>query len=503
MSASNYTYTLNGSTVTPSGDWNFEYRKNKGQIFWRVHIVGEFTFKGDDYDTIMGMSDCGVLEFKIYCQGSEIWEGEFKHPYGWETLDTDKCLLKGTPEVVDEYSCIMSNYETEYHPFLAIGGVQADLHNCGGAKLRTLPFGYYMIQDSTIATNNHIYEMLDNMGCIGNPGDPDLVSSFFCRSNFPDGTTVASLFGAGNNYVTGAANRLEYIIWLTNTSLRNDFGGSFCDQNDYFSFKDYETFLRNAFNAYWYIDENGDIRFEHISYFLPGFAASSFGSEWKDLTTLIAAQTGKSHAYRRNKYKPLSDRLFDQEVWKWQHYEGTEGTIPHQSDFEGVPVFYGANAGEKSDCVPGDYKEKEWHSPNFWADIYWAYQLQAAGTPDTINCPGFCFVDIDTSPSPPQVRCENGVISGAARQNGHCCNDNLLERYHTWNRIFLSGDMNSGNVTTFDSEIKKKLQQPISFPICCLDEFEPIAGITTEMGTGLLYSAEINQNSITVELEYD
>lgn len=488
----NYTFEINSIAVTPQGDWDFEYKRNAGQIFFRKVINGEFIFTGADYNTIMGMTDCDVLDFEIFCQEESVWEGEFKFPYDFD-IDEDACILTGTPEVVDQYTCIMKYYDTKYWLLLVVGGIQPDLYDCTPAFLMNINNFGYTIHDYL----NFLINSVSAMGC-----SYTLSSSFFWRDDFPNGDVYATYYGA-NNYVTGAANRLEYIYMWKNTAIRTVMGGSGCDGTDYFSFKDFEEMFRVFFNAYWYIDSNGDFRIEHISFFLNGFAHSDFGDSAIDLTSLLAPQTGKSFAYRRNKYSYLDDRLYDQEVWKMQHYEGTEGTIAHQNDFQGVPVFYGAAAGDKSDCVPGDFKELEHITPNFWTDIYWAYQLSVAGTANTIGCPGWLLMDIDTAPTPDRVRCENGAISGVARINGHLSIANLLEAYHTWNRIFLDGDMNTGNVVAFDSAIKKVLQEEITFPVCCNGDFDVLKGITTEMGVGEVYSAKQDQKSITVELLYD
>ena len=49
-----YTYTLDGNTVNPLGEWTIEYQRNKGQIFFRRILRGELFFKGADYTLIMG-----------------------------------------------------------------------------------------------------------------------------------------------------------------------------------------------------------------------------------------------------------------------------------------------------------------------------------------------------------------------------------------------------------------------------------------------------------------
>lgn len=500
-----FTYTLDGQAVTPSGEWKISYQKNAGQIFFRRILEGELVFRGADYTYIMGQTECTDMEFIIYCKGEEFWTGSIKFPYGFTKIDIDQCWLSGTPEVVDEYSCIMDHYETEF--LLSTNGgttAAAEIRTCpGGVLLHTLPAGTTIYGYLNAIINNASYVSGMNCGLT-------LRSSFMWRDNFPNGDNYAAAYNI-DNYISGVApgyagtNRLEYIRMWTNTSLRSSFGGTLCDNSHFIKFKDYEDFLRNAFNAYWYIDQNGEFRIEHLHFFDPDFAHSDF-ADGIDLTAL-AARCQPTYASRRNKYEFLIDHLFDSEIWKWQHYEDTEGTITHGSDFDAPPIFYGTALGAKSDCVPGDFKEKEWYSPNFWSDIYWAYQLLAAGTPDTISCPGLCFIDIDTAPAPDQVRCETGAISALSTINGHCSTANLLEAYHTYGRVFLQGYMNDAAaavIDTFDSEIDKQLQDKIEFPLCCDEEFDPMDYIVTEMGSGRLYSAELSRlnRSLTVQLTY-
>ena len=510
----NYTYKLNGVAVNPSGKWEIEFRRNEGQIFWRRYLTGELMFKGEDYNFIIGqveelvsVSGCVELDLVIYCEDVEFWTGKFKYPYSFK-FDEDNCTLTGTPEVVDEYTCIMENYNTEYEVYPAIGGTTLNLYDCGGVPIRVLTVGFPLV--NTFPNTSYLYDLIwVKMKC----RDFDLVSSFMLRDEFPGYAPghYASIYGT-NNYVTGATNRLEYIFLMTNTALKSALSGGTLTcpgpyANGLFKFKDFEDFLRNTFNAYWYFDSDGNFRIEHISYFLSDFPYSDFDSHI-DLTEILSGC--HNFAERKNKYTHQSDKLFDQERWKWQHYYGTEGTITHGADFQGLPVFYGITEGDKSDCVPGEFKEKEIISSYFWSDIYWAYQLIAAGEIDTIGCPGFCFVDVHDPTGSAYIRCETGQLSAIAPPigviNGHCSTANLQAHYHTWDRIFLTGTMNNGSINeinNFDSAIKKKLQDEIEFPLCCDTEFDPMKQVTTEMGDGAVYSAVQTKYSVKIQLLYD
>jgi hypothetical protein len=499
-----YRYYIEGTEVFPRGDWAINYQRNEGQIFFRRIFEGELTFMGDDYTFITSL-DCEIASFEIYCSGELFWEGQFQYPY-LVKFDDDACIVVLEPEVVDEYSCIMDKYNYEYFTtnYLPVGGFIAPTYQaCPPAGvLATLPNGfnlYHHFAGAGLGTDGMINDSLYfNCGGIG------VKSSFLWRDNFANGDNYAAAYGT-NNYVTGATNRLEYIYLFPSYNVRASvsWGGTVCDTGATgtwsWSFKDWEDFLRIAFNAYWFIDENGEFRIEHISYFDPSFANSDY-TVTHDLTRVMD-KGGRSFAYRRNKYEYETGRMYDQEVWEWLHFEGTEGGVAHGTDFAGVPIFYGASVGAKSAYVPGDFKEKVHGTNKFWADVVWAYGLIAAASPDSINCDGYLFCDIDTGTN--IIRCETGVLGAASIQNGHCCTANLQDHYHQYDRIFLSGDMNSGNVTTFQTAQKHKLQDPIEFPLCCDEDFDPLDRVRTEIGDGEVKTATQKKNSLEVELWHE
>ena len=500
-----YHYYINDVEVFPKGEWSIEYQRNEGQIFFRRIFGGELTFLDADYDFIKGL-DCEIATFDIYCGGTVFWQGQFQYPY-LLGFDDDSCTVVLTPEVVDEYSCIMNNYEKKLSLRPSTGGIFAELWDCPapGFNIWTFADRCYKLIDNGAATGDWFSIMLFWISALNcrTGGFPSfsISSSFMLRDNFANGDNYAAAYGT-DNYITGATNRLEYIYLLENTRIRDDFGGTSCDSTREYTFKMFEDLLRNAFNAYWFFDENGDFRVEHHYYFDPAFPHSDY-IIGHDLNTVMD-RGGRSFAYRRNKYEYETGRMYDQERWSWQHYEGTEGGVTHGADFEGVPVFYGVGEGLKSDYVPGDFKEKELASPYFWADIWWGNGLIATGNQDTIACPtGFCMLDvIDDAPNN-KINCEVGVLSTVSRANGHLSTANLQDHYHQYDRIFLQGNMNSGDVILFETAQKHKLQEAIEFPLCCDEGFDPLNRIRTGLGDGEVKAAVQKKQSLEVELWHE
>ena len=491
-----YRYYINDVEVYPKGEWTIEYRRNEGQIFFRRIFEGELTFMGADYTFIKSLC-CDIATFDIWCGGAIHWEGQFQYPYKAK-FDDDSCTVVLTPEVVDEYSCIMGHYDIQVSLFPT--GSVIVIEDCATTNPFTIQAGRYAARliATTASGNANYINQLINGSVQGPVCGLTISSSFFCESDFPNGDNYAGAYG-GNNYITGAANRLDLIYIVPNDGLRvSAFGaGTGCDGYPTLSFKDLEDLLRMAFNAYWFIDENGDFRVEHIYYFDPAFANSDY-TVGIDLQTVMD-RGGRSFAYRRNKYEYETGRMYDQERWSWQHYEGTEAGSPHGIDFEGYPIFYGTAENQKSVYVPGDFKEKKMDLPKFWTDGTWLQAMIAGtGVPEDIECNGWFVMDITGG----TIRCENGIVSGVPEVNGHLATTRLHDNYHRYDRIFNQGNMNSA-AEIFLTAQKHKLQDPIEFPLCCDETFDPLNRIRTGLGDGEVKAAIQKKQSLEVELWHE
>lgn len=476
-----FTFKIAGIQVNPIGKWKIEFQRNEGQIFWRRYFKGELIFTGTDYDLIRSYgSDCAEIPIEVFCNDSEdvFWEGYFNYPSSF-SFDLDDCEAKGTPIITDQYSCIIKNYEKEY---MKIGNWAAPTNIDFVNPEDACPPVFTAFADTYF---NMIDQLINNAGRM-NCGIT-IKSSFFWEDNFPNGDNYAANYGT-NNYVTGIENRLDTLhTWITQT-LRIQLGLASTSNQAMLSFRMIEAWMRDRFNTYWYIDENGDLRFEHISFFLPGFAHSDFGTVVYDLTTLMDSYANKSYSWHKNKYSYINEKLYDQEVFEWAHADGI--------DFIGYPIIY------DEDCIIFEkFKEKIFNTPFLFTDLNWADGLV---DPSEIIENGFVIFDVDMITQPcgnPSIRFENGSCTGApAKLNAHLSTCNLMANYFTWNRIFINGDMNAGNILVFDSAQKHIKQIPISFPVCC-DDFNPINFITTGLGNGEVYTAVFDADTKFIEVE--
>ena len=155
-----YRYYINDIEVFPQGEWSISYQRNEGQIFFRRIFDGELTFGGADYELITGL-DCEIATFDIWCGGTVFWEGQFQYPYKAK-FDDDSCTVVLTPEVVDEYTCIMGNYETKYTSTPSIGSIGPELWTCPAAGAHVVDFSS---GDKLIGgANNYISNLINGVG---------------------------------------------------------------------------------------------------------------------------------------------------------------------------------------------------------------------------------------------------------------------------------------------------------------------------------------------------
>lgn len=340
MSAPAYTYFIEGVEVHPGGTWTISHLREEGQIFHRRIFSGELTFGNapynrqgtDDYEYITSFSGCQQLGFEIKCEGDTFWEGYFGYPLDW-TFDKDACLAKSIPNVLDEYTCIMKWYDKEELWTPLTGGHTINLYERVEPVdlLEKIGLAYHLKDTLLYILDRMHFVNWNGADCITDAAD--IVSTFLWNDNWPDGTAYAN-----NNYATGATNYLspanDYDLFLIRTCrLINDLGGTVDIDNYNISINKIMTLLRDKLQVYWYIDTNGKLRLEHISYFEPGFAweahtdVRQYGA---DLTSI--ANKDKTWAFGLNKISFDKDRFYYVENF----YENN--TV--NDDFVGHPIYY-------------------------------------------------------------------------------------------------------------------------------------------------------------------
>ena len=512
MSVPNYTYfvTINEviTEVHPYGDWSLKIAKAEEDFSfckdYRIKFGGEFIFSGDDYD-LFSTECCNKIELNIKCDGEDYWFGYFAYPYGL-SFDEDRCEVKGTPKPLDKYY---------YFDLYADQDVQL-VSNNDLTYLTSFP-----------TTNNYeadcipcepIWDIIEFIGT-----NPPLFpatfvgaarSTFLQNDLFPDGTNPYPV----NNYATGEANLLHNVVMAMAEDVCTP-----GDTNEWekMSWNDLMELLHNSLNTWWFIDENGHVRIEHIYFW------ELYGTIY-DLTTVDAGRW----IVNSNKYTFQNEEMPKKEMWGWNVFSTGEtwnNFIPEEI------TYY--------DCfLPG----KSLYTKEYpLTDLNTDFEYIAPGTnnlltsPTCANVNGYMLLRCLTAAEADVFgyavipACAEYIVwfsqylgDGNDHLNAHLSPINLITNYWMHDRPYWEGTMvELDEDVIFESIWRNLLQRQISFPVCCDEEAEIILegnidnnprylyqfginfnkNIITQYGAGELYTGTIKDGMVGVELlfEYD
>lgn len=317
--------------VFPAGKYEIVHAKVENEIFKRQVIEGELIFgnrkfnrgQGDDYDLINAVADCTQMPYKIECGGIVIWEGYFNRDVDFN-VDEDNCILKGIPNPEDKYTCLLRYGDTEYTWSDGTEYIYF-YERTGEPRVRNQYWTYARkLKDYLqLIVSNASY-----MYCADYAGD--VVSTLLWQDNFPDATGIAY------NYMLGVGNTpFEELFLMMLWRTRLPYGTNEPWEDTAMTFNKITGWLKNMFQIYWYVDTNGKVRFEHISWFRQGFAHAAHtdvGTEELDLTTTIDPKTGRAADWRCNKWEWDRNKLYSIEEFTMKD--------AFYDDFEGLPITY-------------------------------------------------------------------------------------------------------------------------------------------------------------------
>lgn len=106
------------SILTDTGDFVLEDVRERGAVFHRRRCKTEFTLYGLDYEqyaALLAADACDSIYFHAYYLGVERWTGTINLKKAkWFP---DSCLMKFTPDPMDEYNCLFERWEDEANIF--------------------------------------------------------------------------------------------------------------------------------------------------------------------------------------------------------------------------------------------------------------------------------------------------------------------------------------------------------------------------------------------------
>lgn len=250
--------------------------------------------------------------------------------------------------------------------------------------------------------------------------------------------------------------------------------------------------LRDCFRCYWYIDENSNLRIEHISYFMNGLSYNK-PDILLDLTTKKDKFNRKLVLYAQESVSYSKDDLSSRYEFSWMD--------------DSTDIFEDIEMNVNSVYIQED-KTEEINSEVFSTDV--DLMLYA---PDKFSSDGFALLMADkvTHKVPifsiRELRDDEYLYGYSATPQNYLCSWLYLARYYMldmpaknieYTRAPLSIAFNGFTV----QGIKQFMQQDVEFQTSM--DINPYSAITTSIGTGIIDSMSINLDTqhITATLAF-
>lgn len=292
-------------------------------------------------------------------------------------------------------------------------------------------------------------------------GIPSVISDFFQIN--PENPSAI-------NYVTGDATTTNDIRFIQKSNaifplLSNARTGSM-------SWDDLSGILLDSFQCFWTIDVNGNLRYEHISFYDNVVIGL-------DLTQPKFAEfvNGRINYSYKKELLPYIERVAD---------DGNH----HNYNWDQRDIKYVDPNDDKLSCVGTTDMERTLGIFTTDLDYYIEY-------PTEIPRDGWVMVSCAVDGSNPYVTDFDGF------PNGNLSIKRLVDRYYYNNRSALVAQVNGVDVI-FDTTKKIKEEDGLGVPICCDDNFDPRKNIKTPNGIGRIIGSEHNlkTNKLTLKSEY-
>ena len=302
--------------------------------------------------------------------------------------------------------------------------------------------------------------LIERTGC---SGIENVVSDFFEWS--APGDTPG--YSAGVNYVTGEANQVDHLVILQKSDAIDPTASNPATIGE-ITLKELLQFLVETFRVYWIIDDEGNLRLEHIS-------------AWRSQSGLNLTTYSEDSLIEPMAYAATSDEAPRVERLKWAEAQGR--------DFVGTDIAY------SGPCAASD-NEKSWNAAPFTSDINYI-----STDPDAIAKEGFailaCRMLDDLSL---RVIIDNGAITGDFTSNAPLSTANLQDAFWRHDRYLWSGRMN-GTEQTFTNVTPNIQQKPVLLRFYCdVLDLSPEDVATTRLGQsffagalGAILRVEINE----------
>lgn len=274
------------------------------------------------------------------------------------------------------------------------------------------------------------------------------------RSDFfeinPPGDTVG--YVAGTNYVTGEPNGLKNMLIYQKSDILYPNADEHASIGE-MSFQELETLWRVAFNAYWFVDDDGYMRVEHIS--------------WFHRTAVIDTTVAANQNNLRN--KSLKIFSFDKvdvpirEEFTWME--------ENDLDFVGLPIRYSPLCSNPKNVA-------QYSVDDVTTDVDMILNI-----PTQIDPTGFVLISVDQNDNS-QINREAGRLTGVVKNNAYLSWANLHYNFHRHYRWIINGYMNGVQQDFLSARPIKRQTQIKYIGECCVAINTLTDLVTTELGDG-------------------
>jgi len=293
-----------------------------------------------------------------------------------------------------------------------------------------------------------------------------IVSDFFEIN--PPGDTPG--YTAGVNYVTGDDNVLANLLVFQKSDFLNPDADESATIGEV-SFEDLMNWIRNMFNAYWFIDANNYLRIEHYSWF----------SRTATIDATTQANFNSKLNRARKSYKFDKENVPVREEFSWME--------ANSLDFLGLPIKYSGHCANKDKVDNCDVV-------NVTTDVAMMQNL-----PDQIDLEGFAIIALDPLDTT-KIHKETGLLTNVVFNNAHLSWANLHYNYYRHGRPLITGNMNGNDITFLTAQRKMKGNIPIEYRGMCCNSFNPLTDmVTTELGDGEVQKIEVRNSDEVYKFE--
>lgn len=332
-----------------------------------------------------------------------------------------------------------------------------------------------LIYSQNIYLQDAVQYLVNQSGCAGYN---NVVSDIFEWN--PVGDTPG--YAPGINYINGDPNEYNLLTIAQKSDIVNPFASNPATIGE-MTLRQMNETLREMFNVWWYIDDSGNVRYEHWSAFT---AVSGL-----NLTLAIYSKFTEG----RNKYEGKGE-----DTPAFERFQFMES---RNRDFVGAEIRYESFCVNKTD----EGKNVVDHQATLiTTDLQYIDQ-----NPDEISAEGFVILANYLTGASLQVITDIGILSGQSLPNMPLSWASLQDVFYRHGRYQKIGFMNNIQ-TIFDSILPTVKQADIEIQLCCeIFDFNPENFIQTELGEtyfgsikGLVNKAEFTptSNVLKLTLEY-